>query len=197
MHCCLRFLNCSSTETNRSTMAKYCYNCGGELAGNEKFCGQCGARQEPGTAAGESLHPGDSPAVKNETREELQSNDPGVPEKKTSLPRQEFDYRLINKNLKVKNNQRSIVRGAMWITVPALVAMALTTMESSPLFKMHALPFIAGFVALSGLVTAWIFRLRAKKLATLISGENVVAGWQLSEKQKSAYANYLFSDDWS
>ncbi len=176
-------------------MAKFCYNCGKELAGNEKFCGHCGARQETETGAVIKGQPEEtSPGVKNEPTNDLSQTDSAFSsEKKTTLPRQEFDYGQINKNLKVKNSQSRIVRGALWVTLAAVGVVAATILEGSPLYKMHVLSFIAGFIALSGLVTAWIFRLRAKKLATLISGENVVAAWQLSREEKSAYAGYLFS----
>lgn len=176
-------------------MAKFCYNCGKELAGNEKFCGHCGARQETETGAVIKGQPEETPpGVKNEPTNDLSQTDSAFSsEKKTTLPRQEFDYGQINKNLKVKNSQSRIVRGALWVTLAAVAVVAATILEGSPLYKMHVLSFIACFIALSGLVTAWIFRLRAKKLATLISGENVVAAWQLSREEKSAYAGYLFS----
>ena len=176
-------------------MAKFCYNCGQELAGNEKFCGHCGARQETETGVVIQGQPEETPpSVKKVTTNDLSQTDSAFSsEKKTTLPRQEFDYGKINQNLKVKNSQSRIVKGALWVTLAAVAVVVATALEGSPLYKMHVLSFIACFIALSGLVTAWIFRLRAKKLATLISGENVVAAWQLSREEKSAYAGYLFS----
>lgn len=175
-------------------MAKFCYNCGKELAGNEKFCGHCGARQETETGAANSGLPEETPpVVKNETTGDLSNQDSGTSEKKGSLPRQEFDFGKINKNLKVKNSQSRIVRGSLMVTMGAVILILLTIREDSPLHNMFALTLIGILIGLTGLVTAWIFGLRAKKLATLISGENVVAAWQLSDAEKSAYAGYLYS----
>ncbi len=176
-------------------MAKFCYNCGKELAGNEKFCGHCGARQETGKVQGDSSQPEKTPpAVKKESRNDLSQKDSAPSsEKKTTLLRQEFDYGKINKNLKVKNSQSRIVRGSLWVTLGAVILILLTIPEESPLHNMFALTLIGILIGLTGLITAWIFSLRAKKLDTLISGENVVAAWQLSDAEKSAYAGYLFS----
>ena len=187
-------------------MAKFCYNCGEALAGNEKFCGSCGARQDAGAPSSTSEVPGVpgqpeasegsegyASAVKKEIRRDLREKAQGTTEQKTSLPHLEFDYRKINQNLKVRNSQSRIVRGALWVTLGAVILILLTLSEDSPLHNMFALAFIGGFIALTGLITAWIFKLRAKKLATLISGETVVAAWQLDDAEKTAYASYLFS----
>lgn len=124
-------------------MAKFCYNCGKQLAGNEK----------------------------------------------------EFDYQSINRNLKIKNSQSVVVRGAWWVTLAAVLLVILTTLEESPLYGMHLFTFLGGFIALGSLVVALIFRARAKKLSTLISGENVVAAWQLSQEEKAIYSHYLFAHE--
>jgi len=145
-------------------MAKFCYNCGKQLAGNEKICGSCGASQQSeGVSA------------------------------RTGL--QEFDYQSINRNLKIKNSQSVVVRGAWWVTLAAVVLVILTTLKESPLYGMHPFTFLGGFIALGSLVVALIFRARAKKLSTLISGENVVAAWQLSQEEKAIYSHYLFAHE--
>ncbi len=145
-------------------MAKFCYNCGKQLAGNEKICGPCGASQQSeGVSA------------------------------RTGL--QEFDYQSINRNLKIKNSQSVVVRGAWWVTLAAVLLVILTTLKESPLYGMHPFTFLGGFIALGSLVVALIFRARAKKLSTLISGENVVAAWQLSQEEKAIYSHYLFAHE--
>ncbi len=105
----------------------------------------------------------------------------------------QFDYRKINDNLKVSNSQSKVMRRSLRLTLAAVVLVLLTIIEDSPLNGMFALTFIGVFIALSGVVVALIFRLRAKKMATLISGENVVAAWQLSPAEKTAFTRYLFS----
>lgn len=94
-----------------------------------------------------------------------------------------------------RNSQSVVVRGALWVTLAAVLLVILTTLEESPLYGMHPFTFLGGFIALGSLVVALIFRARAKKLSTLISGENVVAAWQLSQEEKAIYSHYLFAHE--
>ncbi len=181
-------------------MAKFCYNCGKELAGNEKYCGHCGSKQESETTSEHTGVPGvprqpeeSAHAFKKEIRRDLREEEQGTTDQKTSLPRLKIDYHQINKNLKVKNSQSRIVRGSLLVTMGAVILILLTIPEESPFHNMFALTLIGILIGITGVITAWIFRLRAKKLATLISGENVVAAWQLSDAEKATYAGYLFS----
>ena len=48
---------------------------------------------------------------------------------------------------------------------------------------------------MEGLVRGLIFKNRSKKLQTLISGENAMAGWPLGDGQKTAYVYYLFQHE--
>ncbi len=175
-------------------MAKFCFNCGKQLAGNEKICGSCGASQQSeGVSARTGLQGNTTPEEKKESGGENHRRKTDEPGEIFTLPKQEFDYQSINRNLKIKNSQSVVVRGAWWITLAAVLLVILTTLKESPLYGMHLFTFLGGFIALGSLVVALIFRARAKKLSTLISGENVVAAWQLSQEEKAIYSHYLFA----
>jgi len=58
-----------------------------------------------------------------------------------------------------------------------------------------ALAFISFFLLLSTIVISFMFKSREKKMQKLLTGENLIAEWKLSSKEKEAYANYLFKNE--
>ncbi|MCG6187308.1 zinc-ribbon domain-containing protein [Maribellus maritimus] len=161
-------------------MAKLCTNCGTQLADDDLFCLNCGIKQpEPKIE--------EEPVVKQ----------PSLEQKKEELISMEgnIDFQKINRKLKVKNSQRKPVTVSLMILLIAFVLVVLTFTEGSPLYGVFAVTLIGIFAAVTGLTVALVFRSRAKKMDTLISGENVIASWQLSYKQKSDYVDFLFKNE--
>lgn len=109
--------------------------------------------------------------------------------------KEKIDFEKINKRLKVKNSQRKTVTISWLISVIFAILVVLTFFEGSPLHHFYALTLIGIFIAIAGAITAFIFRSRVKKLDTLISGENVIASWQLSTKQQADYIDFLFQNE--
>ncbi|HPF49957.1 MAG TPA: hypothetical protein PK335_00210 [Draconibacterium sp.] len=103
-----------------------------------------------------------------------------------------IDFKKINRRIRVKNSQRKPVSISLLIALISVILAIMSLTESSPLHGMYAITLIGIFVTIAGLITALVFRSRAKKMDTLISGENVIALWTLSNEQKTAYVNTLF-----
>src|SRR5690554_1161754 len=95
-----------------------------------------------------------------------------------------IDLQKINSKLKVKNSQQKAVIISLIISFSGVIFTYLTFTEGNPLYKAYAVTLISIFIVLGGLIVAIIFRSRAKKMKTLISGENVIASWQLSHQKK-------------
>ena len=153
-------------------MAKYCTNCGTQLADDALFCLNCGIKQA------------------GKTEEKTEKKEP----ENTPFSQQleDINFGKINHRLKVKNSQRKPVTISLLIALISVVLVIMSLSENSPLSGMYAITLVGIFVAIAALITAVVFRSRAKKLDTLISGENVIASWSLSEEQKTAYVNTLF-----
>lgn len=152
-------------------MTKLCSNCGTQLSENEHFCSNCGTKPE---GAGST-----TPSSK------------GILTSQTG----EIDFKKINRKLKIKNSQKKVVTISLAIALLFTVLVILTFVEASPLYQWFALSFTGIFVIVSSLVIALVFRSRTKKLDTLISGENVLAGWQLDSQQKSEFVNFMFRNE--
>lgn len=106
-----------------------------------------------------------------------------------------IDLQKINGRLKVKNSQWKAVFISLIVSLIGVILAILTFTESSPLYQAYAVTLISVFIALAGIIVALIFRSRAKKMKSLISGEKVVASWQLTPEMKSEYANFLFQNE--
>lgn len=106
-----------------------------------------------------------------------------------------IDLQKINSKLKVKNSQQKAVIISLIISFSGVIFTYLTFTEGNPLYKAYAVTLISIFIVLGGLIVAIIFRSRAKKMKTLISGENVIASWQLSHQKKLEYVNFLFQNE--
>lgn len=106
-----------------------------------------------------------------------------------------IDLQEINGRLKVKNSQWKAVVISLIVALIGLILTYLTFTEGSPFYQAYAVTLISIFIVIAGLSVAIIFRSRAKKMRTLISGENVIASWQLTPELKSEYANFLFQNE--
>lgn len=152
-------------------MTKLCSNCGTKLSENEYFCSNCGAKREGTRTATLSS-------------KEILKNQIG-----------EIDFTKINRELKIKNSQKRAVTISFMIALITTFLVILTFVEGSPFYQWFALSLIGIFVIVSSLVVALVFRSRAKKLDTLISGENILAGWQLNQQQKADFVKFTFQNE--
>ena len=63
-------------------------------------------------------------------------------------------------------------------------------------FPVHPAVFMLSlFFMICALVVALMFKSREKKLQTLISGENLLSQWTLTDKQKKKYVDYQFQQN--
>lgn len=105
------------------------------------------------------------------------------------------DFNSINERISPKNNQKMVVkRSYIFLAIFGLLTI-LPHVEWSPLSGFWALSFISFFIFISSLVIMWMFRSRSEKLQTLISGENLLAEWTLTEEQKERYINYFYEQE--
>ncbi len=104
------------------------------------------------------------------------------------------DYQNMGYFLLTGNQQKAVVISLI-VSLAGVILTYLTFTEGSPLYKAYAVTLISIFIVLAGLIVALILRSRAKKMKTLISGENVIASWQLSDQKKSEYASFLFQNE--
>ncbi len=101
----------------------------------------------------------------------------------------------INQKIELKNNQMTISKRAWWIAGFSLLICILTFQSWSPLAGAWALSLISFFVFLVSLVTGFMFKSRGKKLQNLITQEDLLASWQMTDIQKKAYVSYLFEQE--
>ncbi|CAA6827844.1 MAG: Unknown protein [uncultured Sulfurovum sp.] len=101
----------------------------------------------------------------------------------------------INERISPKNNQQTVVKRFYIFLVVFGLLTILPHLEWSPLSGFWALSFISFFIFISSLVIMWMFRSRSEKLQTLISGENLLAEWTLTEEQKERYINYFYEQE--
>ncbi len=147
---------------------KYCPNCGTKLEDGMKFCPKCGAkiattqRQEP---------------RQNIEREGKRTN---------------IYIDKINQKIEIENNQDSIVKKSLIAATFFALLTIMTLLDWSPIAGLWYITIISFFLTMVSLIIAWMTRGRAKKLQTLISGENLLASWHLTPEQKKQYVNYLF-----
>jgi len=98
----------------------------------------------------------------------------------------------INQQIKLQNNQDSITRRFIYSTL-FFGGVSFLPFSGIEMFEgAFALTLIGIWLAVSSLVIAWMFRKRSRKLQSLITGESLLASWQLDKSQKEAYVNYLF-----
>jgi cation transport ATPase len=159
-------------------MDRICKNCGSQLATENYFCPNCGIKQ---------------PEYSSEEIETKEAH--GQIQERRDTTEGDIDFQKINGKLKVKNSQQKAVVISLIVSLAGVILTYLTFTEGNPLYKAYAVTLISIFIVLAGLIVALILRSRAKKMKTLISGENVIASWQLSDQKKSEYASFLFQNE--
>lgn len=148
----------------------FCTNCGKPISTQDLFCTSCGIKFEPKNSA------------------ILQQSD--FEQTKSTV-----NLESVNKQIKIQNSQSKTVRKSLVFVFVGLILTMLPFMENNPLTGIWAFALIGFFIFLSALIVAIIFKSRAKKLNTLISGKNVLASWTLDSTEKSEYVNYLFENE--
>lgn len=149
---------------------KYCSNCGQPVTSEEVFCKSCGIK------------------IQN-----IESKTVGIVDE--FIPSKSINFETINQTISLKNNQSSTVNISLLVAFISLIIIVLPFYDNNPLTGFWAIALIGMFVFLSAIIVAFIFKSRAKKLQTLITGENILASWILNPKEKSTYVNYLFENE--
>ncbi|MDD3721978.1 MAG: zinc-ribbon domain-containing protein [Lutibacter sp.] len=157
---------------------KYCTNCGQKLVEDAKVCPSCGEK-----------------TVELNTKQETPDSQIQKPVLSRSSNIKQSDLDQINKTISLKNNQSIIFIKSLLMAVLFLIISILPFYDNNPLTGIWGIAFVGLFAFLSAIIIAVIFKSRAKKLQTLITGENVLASWILSTKEKSDYVNYLFANE--
>ncbi len=151
---------------------EYCSNCGSKLTNDVKFCPNCGEKIENSQL--ENIH------------EAPQKNVLETASAQTV-------FKKINKDIQIQNNQSSITKKLWYAAAFFLLIIIIAFME---LVDIHpAIVFLSFFFFLSSVLIGFMFRSREKKLQKLITGENLLAEWTLTDTQKKNYANYLFEHE--
>jgi len=160
----------------------YCSNCGAKLEDGAKFCQECGTQvtSTQRQKATESAHPKKPVQQKNTTP-------------KPTINRESVE--VINKKIRLENNQKSTTSKSLISAAFFGLLMILPFMEWSPVAGFWALSMISLLLFLTSLIVAWMFHSRAEKLESLISGESLLAEWQLTPQQKENYINYFYEQE--
>ncbi len=117
-----------------------------------------------------------------------------VAEKKLNSKEKDI-IKTINHNIAMENNQETIVRRSYIVIAIFALLTILPFMEWSPIAGFWALSLISLFLFITSLVVMLMFRGRAEKMQTLISGENLLAEWTLTREQKENYVNYFYEQE--
>lgn len=151
---------------------KYCTKCGKQLKKDAKFCTGCGEKVKA-----ESVN-------KKTEQTALKKQDTTMTDLKPEA------LNDINRTI-IKNNQSRVVRYSKYVAgfFTLLIFIASMDLEAFPIHP--ALFMISIFAVVAALVTGYMFRLREKKLQTLITGESVLASWKLDLAQKTDYIKLL------
>lgn len=149
---------------------KYCSNCGQPVTSEEVFCKSCGIK------------------ISNNDTKSAEIDD-------TEKPSNSINFDSINKRISLKNNQFNLVKFFLLVAFISLIISILPFFNNNPLTGIWAIALFGMFVFLSAVIVAFIFKSRAKKLQTLITGENLVVSWTLNSKEKSTYVKCLFENE--
>ena len=147
---------------------KYCPHCGAKLEDGMKFCPKCG----------EKIDISQNQEVKyNQNKLEKNVN---------------ISIDKINQKIELENNQDSIAKRSLIVASIFALLTIMTLVDWSPIAGLWYITIISFFLTMASLIVAWMFRGRAEKLQSLISGDNLLASWHLSPEEKKQYVNYLF-----
>lgn len=157
---------------------KFCTNCGVELSEGTNFCINCGAKIVDGS---------NENRTSEEKKQKLTSE---LPNDMTSN-----EFKKLNNAIALKNNQTSIVKKSIYSAFffGFILLIALMDFDALPIHP--ALVMVSIFLLVSSLVIGFMFRSREKKLQSLISGENLIAAWTLTDGEKRNYVNFLFNNE--
>lgn len=156
----------------------FCTKCGQKLIEGAKFCSSCGKKISKSNTKKESSKPIEyktdivlSPILKAD------------------------EIKKINKKIQLKNNQSGIVSKAWYAAVFFALVILVAIMDLDSLSIHPAIVMLSIFFFIMSIIIGFMFRSREKKLQSLISGENLLAAWTLSQEQKKNYVNYLFKNE--
>ena len=151
----------------------YCTKCGKQLKKDAKFCTGCGEKVKA------------EPVQKKTHQTALKK-----PAATTMIDLKPEALKAINRTI-IKNNQSRVVRYSKYVAGFFTLVILIASMNREA-FPVHpALLMISIFGVVAALVTGYMFRLREKKLQTLITGESVLASWKLDATQKADYVKLL------
>ncbi|MGB5462040.1 MAG: zinc-ribbon domain-containing protein, partial [Aureibaculum sp.] len=153
---------------------KYCENCGSTLKKGSKFCTSCGAEIK---------------ATNLKEKEPIKSTKSITKEANT------IDFNTINKRIRIQNSQSKIVKRSRYAAFLFFILMFLPFLEWSPFTGAWALAFISFFLVIVAIIVGYVFRSREKKLSTLISGEKLLAHWELSPELQKKYVDTLYQNE--
>jgi len=157
---------------------KFCTNCGAKLTEGAKFCTNCGTK----------IMDGNNENKTTEKKEQLPVSE--LPNDLTST-----ELKKLNNAITLKNNQTGIFKKAIYSAIffGSVILVAIMDFDALPIHP--AIVMISIFFLLMSLVIAFMFRSREKKLQSLLSGENLIAAWTLTDNEKRNYVNFLYSNE--
>jgi hypothetical protein len=150
---------------------KYCENCGSALKKGVKFCSSCGAE------------------IKVANVKVIETITSTKTDTKDVYP---IDFNAINKRVSIQNSQSKIVRRSRYAALFFFILMFLPFQEWGPFTGFWAMAIISFFLVIVSIIIGYVFRSRKKKLGTLISGENLLAHWELSPELQKQYVDTLY-----
>lgn len=92
----------------------------------------------------------------------------------------------------LKNNQDIIAQRFLYLSIVFTILTTLPFMEWSYISNVWAISLVSFWLTLSSLIVAWIFKKRAYKLQSLLSGNQLLAQWTLSPEEKKEYVDYFY-----
>ena len=157
---------------------KFCTNCGAKLTEGAKFCTNCGTK----------IMDGNNENKTTEKKEQLPVSE--LPNDLTST-----ELKKLNNAITLKNKQTGIFKKAIYSAIffGSVILVAIMDFDALPIHP--AIVMISIFFLLMSLVIAFMFRSREKKLQSLLSGENLIAAWTLTDNEKRNYVNFLYSNE--
>jgi hypothetical protein len=153
---------------------KYCENCGSTLKKGATFCTNCGAE------------------INGDNQEVIEPKKSSLPLTKDVIP---VNFNAINKRISIQNSQSKIVKKSRYSALFFFILMFLPFQEWGPFTDFWAMAIISFFLVIVSIIVGYVFRSREKKLGTLISGENLLAYWELSPELQKTYVNALYKKE--
>lgn len=104
-----------------------------------------------------------------------------------------FAFMIERSDFKIKNRGKFIAGFSFFLGFIAAMAALLTFIDGNFLSGVWPVSLIGFFVMTSSFVTAFIVNKRARKMDKLLSGEHLIARWEISKEQQRIYSEYLKS----